>query len=412
MVFEALVREGPLDRKSLVDMTGLVDKTIGKVTRCEQDEGWLAFDTKTRKWSLGRSCGAVLAIAMGHESARIALVDPHGRRLGEFHHDEFLLTSHQDGRGVRRSVAPSVFKERLATALRNVMAQARKRSGEPLVRSCTIAWSAPIGADTEGPVWPLARSWRGVNLRGTVTEALALAGVLDVPVFVANDADAMLLGEARWGVARHACIAGGTVIGVLVRSGIGAATVSRGKLVQGAYGSAGELGHVEVSPAILQETGIDAQVVTNCYCGLPESHLERYVSARAIIDRLARFGVVSEDGSYSARVRELTANHADPRVIKEMEHAGHLIGWALRSPALMFGPSLVVLSAAPHHQTLATSAAQALSRLRPFAVPVSMGSPPPDGDWMTMLGAATIGIEQTVLPYLPGDVSYGRFLVS
>lgn len=86
------------------------------------------------------------------------------------------------------------------------------------------------------------------------------------PVFADNDARAAMAGELAWGAARGYTSALMLTLG----TGVGGAVVVGGKLLRGAWGAAGHLGHVTVDP--------DG---SPCICG---SHgcIETVFSARAI----------------------------------------------------------------------------------------------------------------------------------
>ena len=65
----------------------------------------------------------------------------------------------------------------------------------------------------------------------------------DAPVWVDNDVNVLALGEWRSGVAAGH----DNVVVVKVGTGIGAGIISDGRLHRGAQGSAGDVGHIQVS---------------------------------------------------------------------------------------------------------------------------------------------------------------------
>ncbi|WP_308635700.1 ROK family protein [Paenibacillus silvisoli] len=79
--------------------------------------------------------------------------------------------------------------------------------------------------------------WTGMRIQARAEERFP-----DLPIIVDNDVNVMAVAELRCGAAkglRHfICLALGT--------GIGGAVVENGRLVRGAFGGAGELGHVSV----------------------------------------------------------------------------------------------------------------------------------------------------------------------
>ena len=91
----------------------------------------------------------------------------------------------------------------------------------------------------EGRVSPLnIPAWRGFPLRERLAERY------DRPTVVDNDAKAFALGEYRMGAGRGArCL-----VGMVVSTGVGGGIVEAGRLVHGAHGNAGHIGHVVVVP--------------------------------------------------------------------------------------------------------------------------------------------------------------------
>jgi len=80
--------------------------------------------------------------------------------------------------------------------------------------------------------------WKGVQLAAPLQQALG------VPVFLGNDANLAALGEFRFGAGqgvRH-------LVMVTLGTGIGGGLIVDGKLIEGADGGAGEIGHIIVNP--------------------------------------------------------------------------------------------------------------------------------------------------------------------
>jgi glucokinase len=110
-----------------------------------------------------------------------------------------------------------------------------------------VGWGAIeiVGIGIGGPLDPE----RGIiqsppNLPGWDEIPLGeiVAGALDRPVYVENDASAAALAEAWWGSGR-ACR---SFIYLTISTGIGGGIVLDGRLERGAGGNAGELGHITV----------------------------------------------------------------------------------------------------------------------------------------------------------------------
>lgn len=149
-----------------------------------------------------------------------------------------------------RDVWPSV-----ARLVRRVMAA----SPQP-PEACGVACSGPLDS-AGGTVSPLTiPSWQEFPLRGAVAELTGL------PVTIDTDGQALVLAETWAGAAR-----GWTdVIGVVVGDSVSGGIISSGRLLQGRFGNAGNLGHMVVES--------DGRV---CSCG-GVGCLDAYASRAAI----------------------------------------------------------------------------------------------------------------------------------
>ena len=96
--------------------------------------------------------------------------------------------------------------------------------------------SGPAGGEEVSPL--NIPAWRGFPLRARLERALRL------PTFVDNDAKALALGEGWVGSARGVS----DFVAMVVSTGIGGGIVLDGRLLDGADGNAGHIGHVIVVP--------------------------------------------------------------------------------------------------------------------------------------------------------------------
>jgi len=161
--------------------------------------------------------------------------------------------------------------------------------------------------------------WLGIDLTARFTAALG------IPVTVLNDVHAMGLGEARHGAAAGDRL---TLI-VSIGTGIGGALVHEGRVITGASGSAGVLGHLTVA----------APWRRRCGCGR-WNHLEAYASGPAIETRYAELA-----GS-PARLPEIgaRARAGDQVASTVITTAADLLGSALVQVVTVVDPDSVVLT--------------------------------------------------------------------
>ena len=146
-----------------------------------------------------------------------------------------VVTREGDVLDRRQAPTPSgVDADALFDALVEVVAEVRRGDEEV----CGVGCGGPM-APGGTHVSPLnIPAWRGFPLR----ERLAAATGLDV--FVDNDAKALALGEG-W---RGAAAGERDFLAMVVSTGVGGGIVLDGRLLDGALGNAGHIGHVIVRP--------------------------------------------------------------------------------------------------------------------------------------------------------------------
>ena len=225
--------------------------------------------------------GTVLAVDVGSTKIAAGIVDADGRLL--------RATSSPTPRGPD---GEEVFAALLKTV----------RAVEPDgVAACGVGSIGPMtkhGA-TVSPV--NTPGWRGFPLLSR------LQAELPVPVVVDNDAKALAVGEGWKGAGRGVP----NFLAMVVSTGVGGGLVVDGRLLDGAEGNAGHVGHVVVAPG-----------GGPCGCG-GRGCLEAEISGTGILRRTGR-----------------PATEADA---DEVERAGRLLGEALASVANLLDLSLVAV---------------------------------------------------------------------
>jgi glucokinase len=168
--------------------------------------------------------------------------------------------------------------------------------------------------------------WRDVALGDL------LAAALGVPVRVVNDLNAAAWGEYRHGAARGARSA----LVVFAGTGVGAGVVLDGRLLSGARGVAGEIGHVKVEPP-------PGEPVRSCGCGA-RGCLEAYAGGAGISARLA--GARAEGkaaGLSSPDDVERAALAGDPWASAFWESTAARLGRAVADAVTLLDPGTLVL---------------------------------------------------------------------
>jgi glucokinase len=153
---------------------------------------------------------------------------------------------------------PEVAVEAMAKALDNVL----DLTGVPLeaVRGVGLDTPGPASAagviSSKGATNFAQPAWRGFDIRG------ALEARLGLPVIYNNDANAAALyaHHVRFGDAA----AGHSSVSAIVGTGLGGGVIEGGRVVRGAAGMAGELGHVQIP---LHGLLAEGQPLPTCNCG-------------------------------------------------------------------------------------------------------------------------------------------------
>ncbi len=186
-----------------------------------------------------------------------------------------------------------------------------------------------IGVGVPGPVLSDGTVNRCVNLGwGVVPVARNLSDLLGgVPVQVLNDANAAVLGELWQGAGRGR----ENLVLATLGTGIGGGIVVGGKILSGAHGAGGEIGHIQVNPRELEY----------CHCG-KRGCLEQYASATGIL-RLAKAQGFNAGGSGTAKEVLDAAKVGDPVAQSVVTEAGSWLGLALSYVACVADPELILL---------------------------------------------------------------------
>ncbi|WP_164716528.1 ROK family protein [Paenibacillus whitsoniae] len=198
-----------------------------------------------------------------------------------------------------------------------------------------------------------------------------------LPVRVDNDVNVLALTEKRLGAARGVndfiCLALGT--------GVGGALVTGGRLVHGAWGGAGELGHLAVDlhgPP--------------CLCG-GRGCLEQYASGTSIARRMRERLAAEGQADALIDAREVFARwHAgEPLAAALMQESMAALGAAIASLIHMWNPQVVVIGggvAEAGEHFFAELRAEAERRTMPAMWAGVRIEPAYRGNWGGMIGAA------------------------
>lgn len=261
--------------------------------------------------------GSILAADLGATHAAVAATDLSGR----------LLAHHEEPADI--AAGPDAVLGRVQELFDELLA------GEKLPRlwGIGIGVPGPVEFSSGRPVAPpIMPGWDGYPVRDVLSTRY------NVPAWVDNDVNVMALGEVGSGIARDHEL----VVVVKIGTGIGAGIVEHGRLVRGAQGAAGDVGHIQVTD--------DASVV--CRCG-KIGCLEALAGGGAIARRAedaARAGrspmlakLLAANARLTAADVANAASHGDQAALKLFTEAGRLIGSMLASVVNLLNPSLIVI---------------------------------------------------------------------
>ena len=193
-----------------------------------------------------------------------------------------------------------------------------------------------VGVGVPGPMNEEGTILGGaVNLGwGSFNIPEALGAYIKVPVKAANDANAAAFGEMWQGGGKGY----DSLVAVTLGTGVGGGIIVRGRLLVGAFGAGGEIGHVHLEDA---ETD-------NCNCG-NRGCLEQYTSATGIA-RLARRYLAEHDTPTVLRGEHISAKtvfdavKAGDAAAKEIAgQFGDYLGKGLAMVSAVVNPEIFVI---------------------------------------------------------------------
>ncbi|MDD6729410.1 MAG: ROK family protein [Eggerthellaceae bacterium] len=216
--------------------------------------------------------------------------------------------------------------ERMERAAARALADYRATESAVPVEACGAAALGCPDASGERVAFGanLMEGWTGMPVAARLSRAVS------VPCVLLGDVQAHALGEARWGAAAGApsclCVAPGT--------GLGGGLVIDGRLVRGAHGLAGHLGHMQ---------SVHAQGM-RCSCGTL-GHIEAVTSGVGIGALYQGVDVASADfdpaidGAWVAR----RAAQGDARARAVLARSGFALGSEIGSWANLVDPAVIVI---------------------------------------------------------------------
>ena len=313
-VVGALRERGHASQAEIARMTGLSRTTVHTLVNELKDSGVVhEVEAGVPDFRGGRpsvllmlrdSSLAVVGIDFGHSHVGVAVAN-----IG---HD--VLAERRCDLDVSHNARAAL--ETAARMVEEVLAEARVERKS--VIGAGIGIPGPLdrvlGAAGSATILP---GWTGIRIRSDMRDRLAM------PVEIENDANLGALAELTWGAGRECS----NFANIKAATGIGAGLVVDGRLLRGASGTAGEIGHTT-----LDESG------ALCYCG-NRGCLETVASGPAILQLVGQ----GDDRTLTLeRVIELAAE-GDVRCRRALSDAGREIGVAVAGLCNLINPERVIV---------------------------------------------------------------------
>ena len=314
-VFHTVLAHGPLSRAEAGRRTGLSPGAVTKAATPLLEDGWIE--------EIGPPAGERAA---GRPATLLALRAERAGFLGIKATAEELFGVRTDltarPLATRRAPLDSQDVGSVVLAIGQLvrrLTSGQAARGAPDVHGLGVA----ISGDVDGGTGVVHRSpflnWHGVPLARLVEEATGL------PTVIENDVRALTVAE-QWsgagaGLSSFAVITVGT--------GIGAGLSIDGKVVSGAHGVAGEVGHLPVRGAERM-----------CTCG-NIGCVESVAATQAIVEQARQ---ASGDARLTMADAVRLARAGDAAVRAVFTRAAHALGLAIAAVANLIGPERIIIS--------------------------------------------------------------------
>ena len=292
---------------------------------------------------------------------------------------------------------PETAVEQLAEAFTGILTLTS--TPRTLVRAVGLDTPGPASADgvisSKGATNFAQAAWHGFDIRG------ALEARIGLPVIYNNDANA----AALYAHHRHfgARAMGESSVSAIVGTGLGGGVVESGRVVQGAAGMAGELGHVQIPLHGVLESD---QPLPLCNCGF-EGDVESIASLTGIKNNLLPYWLgkypdhplASEPIGKAAKLLRSYGEKEDPLALAVFGQQAKAIGKLFTIAANFTDPGAYflgggVVEAAPKFRQWFLNMVREHTQLRREQQEASTFALVPDLDMAGARGAAVAALER------------------
>lgn len=256
----------------------------------------------------------IFGVDLGGTTVKLGVFDPEGNVLEKW---EIPTRKENAGKHILPDIADTI-KEKM------------KEMGIVKEDVIGVGIGVPGPVDSDGIIYKAANlGWGVFSIKKELTELLD-----GIHVEAGNDANVAALGEMWRG--------GGqgyeNMVAVTLGTGVGGGIIVDGRILTGANGAGGEIGHILVEE---HETEV-------CGCG-KTGCLEQYASATGVV-RLAKRRLEKDEKSSVLRGKEITAKDVwdavkdkDELAIEVAEQFGEYLGKGLAAVACVVNPDIFVI---------------------------------------------------------------------
>ena len=255
----------------------------------------------------------IFAVDLGGTTVKMGLFNESGEVLEKW---EIVTVKDNNGAQILPDIAESIKKK-----------AAEKNLSKEDVLGVGIGVPGPI--DSKGNIFGAPNlGWGNFNVSDTLSD---LTGYT---VKTGNDANVAALGEMWMGGGKGY----NSIVMVTLGTGVGGGVIVDGKIVAGAKGAGGEIGHI-----LIDETETET-----CGCG-KKGCLEQYGSATGVV-RLANRRLAKDDKASSLRGKEIdckavwdAVKEGDEVAIEIADEFGKILGKGLGMIACVVNPEAFVI---------------------------------------------------------------------
>jgi glucokinase len=257
--------------------------------------------------------GKVLALDLGGTKIYSALVEREGKIIRE------------DIRPTMSDGGFSLVADRILDSLYSVMLEGEHPAG------VGVAVPAYIDPKTDTIIFSPNLKWHNVDLKKKLEDALGL------PVWLENDANLAALGEHRYGSGKSYQ----DMVYITVSTGVGGGLILGGKIYGGAFGGAGEFGHMIVDvhgpECSCKNRGCLEGLASGCAIKRDAQQLVKSGKGRHMLF------IAGSVEKIDARVVGKAAIDGDKEAQAVLANAGRYLGIAIANVANLLNPGAFII---------------------------------------------------------------------